>query len=84
MFLQLYEANLILFSQVSLFNIDVCSFEVDCCSLKKAHLLLSLGLVGSKDNEAYAAGQPLFYGKPNPQAAKVTASQPIQRRFVFL
>jgi hypothetical protein len=32
----------------------------------------------SKDNEAYVAGQPLFYGKPNPQAAKVTASQPIQ------
>ena len=29
----------------------------------------------SKDNEAYVAGQPLFYGKPNPQAAKVTASQ---------
>jgi hypothetical protein len=37
----------------------------------------------SKDSEAYVAGQPLFYGKPNPQAAKVTASQqsnqPIQR-----
>ena len=32
----------------------------------------------SKDNEAYVAGQPLFYGKPNPQAAKVTASQTIQ------
>ena len=29
----------------------------------------------SKDSEAYVAGQPLFYGKPNPQAAKVTASQ---------
>ena len=29
----------------------------------------------SKDNEAYVAGQPLFYGKPNPQAAKVAASQ---------
>jgi hypothetical protein len=29
----------------------------------------------SKDREAYVAGQPLFYGKPNPQAAKVTASQ---------
>ena len=40
-------------------------------------------LATSKDNEAYVAGQPLFYGKPNPQAAKVTASQqsnqPIQR-----
>jgi hypothetical protein len=37
----------------------------------------------SKDSEAYVARQPLFYGKPNPQAAKVTASQqsiqPIQR-----
>ena len=37
----------------------------------------------SKDSEAYVAGQSLFYGKPNPQAAKVTASQqsnqPIQR-----
>jgi hypothetical protein len=37
----------------------------------------------SKDNEAYVAGRPLFYGKPYPQAAKVTASQqsiqPIQR-----
>ena len=29
----------------------------------------------SKDSEAYVAGQSLFYGKPNPQAAKVTASQ---------
>jgi hypothetical protein len=27
----------------------------------------------SKDSEAYVAGQPLFYGKPNPQAANVTA-----------
>jgi BarA-like signal transduction histidine kinase len=39
----------------------------------------------SKDSEAYVAGQSLFYGKPNPQAAKVTASQqsnqPIQHRF---
>jgi predicted nuclease with TOPRIM domain len=34
MFLQLYEVNLILFSRVSLFNIDVCSFEEDCCSLQ--------------------------------------------------
>jgi hypothetical protein len=26
----------------------------------------------SKDSETYMAGQSLFYGKPNPQAAKVT------------
>jgi hypothetical protein len=69
MFLQLYEVNLILFSLVSLFNLDVCSFEVDWYNDSVAT---------SKDNEAYVAGQPLFYGRPNPQAAKVTASQTIQ------
>ena len=44
MFLQLYEVNLILFSWFSLFNIDVCSFEVDCCSLKKGTLVDVLGI----------------------------------------
>lgn len=60
--------------------------EVKPCSQTEPHSsrrMYNDNLATSKDNGAYVAGQPLFYGKPNPQAAKVTASQtiyqPIQR-----
>ena len=60
--------------------------EVKPCSqteLDSSGRMYNDNVATSKDSEAYVARQPLFYGKPNLQAAKVTASQqsnqPIQR-----